>query len=332
MSPIKAISLFSGGLDSSLAVKLIQSEGIEVIGFHFVLPFYTPMDEPILRIEKLSKELGIEIEFFYGGEDYIQIIKNPKYGYGENMNPCIDCKIFMLKKAKIFMEKIGASFLFSGEVLNQRPMSQRKNVMNLIEREAGVKGLLLRPLSAKLLEITIPEKRGWVKRENLLALSGRTRKQQFALAERFEIKNYATPSGGCYLTDPQYSLRLKEAFQHEEDKIEDLRLLRIGRHFRLKNGAKLIIGRDKKENELIENLANEEDFLIEGVGFGSPLGLLKKSKDEMDIELAASICMRYSKKRKEKSVRVIIRNKNKNLKEKEVTPMDKRKVEEFLIR
>jgi tRNA-specific 2-thiouridylase len=328
---MRAVSLFSGGLDSILAVKIIQSQKIEVIAFHFVLPFYYIKNEEQLRTVKVARKLKVPLKIFHGGRDYIEMIKKPKHGYGQNMNPCIDCKIFMMKKARNFMKKIGASFLFSGEVPGQRPMSQRKKVIKLIEKEAGIEGLLLRPLSAKLFTPTIPEEREWVKRDRLYDLQGRGRKPQIELAKKIGITEYPSPAGGCCLTDLDFSIRLHDAFEHNEDTIPELRLLRFGRHFRFKSGAKLIVGRNEKENHIIETLADDNDLLIEGVGFGSPIALLKNTKKPEDIETSCSICVRYSKKRTEKSAKVSVRTKKENITEKEVVPMEREAVDSLLI-
>ncbi len=328
---MKAVSLFSDGLDSILAAKLIQNQGIDVIAFHFILPFYYIEDEKQINAVKTAHKLNIPIEISHGGRDYIEMVKKPKHGYGKNMNPCIDCKIFIMKKARIFMEEIGVSFLFSGEVLGQRPMSQRKHSMELIEKEAGVEGLLLRPLSAKLLPSTIPEEKGWVKKENLCAFEGRSRKPQIALAREFGITEYPSPGGGCCLTDLDFSVRLRDAFEYNEDSSLKLQLLHFGRHFRLKSGAKLVVGRDEKENQIIESLAEENDLLIEGVGFGSPIALLKNSKNPEDIDISSSICVRYSKKREDKSAKVSVRTKKGNATEKEVASMNREIVDSLLI-
>jgi tRNA-specific 2-thiouridylase len=329
---MKAVSLFSGGLDSILAAKIIQNQGIDITAFHFVLPFYYIEDEKQIRAVKTAHKLNIPTEIFRGGRDYIEIIKRPKHGYGKNMNPCIDCKIFMMKKARDFMKKIRASFLFSGEILGQRPMSQRKDIIQLIEKEAGVEGFLLRPLSAKLLTPTIPEEKGWIKRENLCAFEGRSRKPQIKKAKELGITEYPSPAGGCYLADLDFSIRLRDAFDHNEDSSHDLQLLHFGRHFRLKSGAKLIVGRNEKENQIIEELAADNDLLIEGVGFGSPIALLKSIKNPEDIDISSSICVRYSKKRTEKSVKVVVRTKKGNITEKEVAPLKREVVDSLLIR
>jgi tRNA-specific 2-thiouridylase len=328
---MKAVGLFSGGLDSILAVKLIQNQGIDIKAFHFVLPLYFIEDEKQIKAAKTAHKLNIPIEIAHGEKDYIDMLKKPKHGYGKNMNPCIDCRIFIMKKALNFMGKIGASFLFSGEVLGQRPMSQKKNIMKLIEKEAGVESLLLRPLSAKLLPPTIPEEKGWVNRNELYNFQGRGRKAQIKKAKEMGIKEYPSPAGGCCLTDFDFSIRLKDAFKYKEDAIPELKLLHFGRHFRLKSGAKLIVGRDKKENNIIETLAGNSDVLIEGVGFGSPVALLKNSKNPEDIDISSSICLRYSKKRDEKRVKVSIRTKTEEITKKEIAPMAKEEVDSLLI-
>jgi len=328
---MKAVSLFSGGLDSILSAKIIQLQKIEVTAFHFVLPFSYIKDEEDIGAVKTARKLGIPVKIFRGGRDYIEMVKSPKHGYGKNINPCIDCKIFMMRKAKIFMEEIGASFLVSGEVLGQRPMSQRKKAMELIEKEAGIEGLLLRPLSAKLFPPTIPEEKGWIEREKLYRIEGRNRKPQIALAKKIRLSEYPSPAGGCSLTDHGFSIRLRDALEHNEDTISELQLLNFGRHFRLKSGAKLIVGRDEEENKTIEDFAGEKDILIEGVGFGSPIALLKNSKNPEDIDISSSICVRYSKKRDEKSVKVSVRTKKENITDKEVVPMNKEDVDSLLI-
>jgi len=292
---IKAIGLLSGGLDSTLAVQLMLKQGIEVIVLNFITPFCTCTKKGCKHdAVRVAKEFGIKIKVIAADEDYIKIIKNPKHGYGKNMNPCIDCRIFMLKQAKEHMEKTGASFIFTGEVLDQRPMSQRKNVMKIIEKESGLEGLILRPLSAQFLEPTIPEKEGLVNREKLLSIKGRSRKPQIKLAEEFSIKDYPCPAGGCRLTDPQFARRIKESFEHDEDSINDIILLKYGRHFRLPDGAKVVVGRNEKENSVIRGLAKENDLLFEVMEYGSPTVLLRNTEQEDDINTVSSLCAGYS--------------------------------------
>jgi len=307
---IKAIGLLSGGLDSTLAVKLMMNQGIKVTALNFITPFCTCTKKGCAHeASRIAKNFDISIKVVAAGDAYMQVVKNPKHGYGKNMNPCIDCRIFMLKKAKEYMEEIGASFLFTGEVLGQRPMSQRREAMTIIEKEAGLEGLILRPLSAQFFEPTIPEKEGLVDREKLFGIRGRWRKPQMELAEEFNIGNYLCPAGGCRLTDPQFARRVKEAFEHHEDGIQDMNLLKYGRHFRLPGGVKAIVGRNEEENSIISGFAGERDLLMEVVGFGSPITLLKNSCDERDIKMAASVCVMYSNCKEKAEVRIGCREK-----------------------
>jgi tRNA U34 2-thiouridine synthase MnmA/TrmU len=207
---MKAIALLSGGLDSTLAAKIVLDLGIELEALNFLTVFCTCTNkgETCLASQKAVSALGIPLKVLNVSEAYLPVVKNPKHGYGSNMNPCIDCRIFMLKKAKAYMEEIGASFIVTGEVLGERPMSQRRDSMRLIEKEAGLDGLILRPLSAKLLPASIPEKEDWVDREKLLKIQGRSRKPQIHLADHYGIRDYPCPAGGCLLTDPVFPLRL----------------------------------------------------------------------------------------------------------------------------
>jgi len=290
---IKAIGLFSGGLDSVLATKLMIKHDIDVFPVLFTTVFCSPPKRFKKKKGVRDTDLDITINMVDLGDEYIKMLKKPKFGYGKNLNPCIDCKILMLKKAKGFMRKKKASFVFTGEVMGQRPMSQRKKIMKIIEKEAGLDSLILRPLSAKWLDITIPEQKGWINREKLLELKGRGRRPQIKLAKEFGIEKFLWPAGGCMLTDPEFTRRLQEALDHGEEKIPDFNLLRYGRHFRLTSSSKLIVGRNKEENHTLENLADEKDVLIEIIGCGSPIGLLRNGIKQ-DIEEAAAICARYS--------------------------------------
>jgi len=302
---IRAIGLLSGGLDSTLAVKLMLNQGIEVVALNFITPFCTCTKKGCKHeASRITKKFEIEIKIIAANDEYIKMLRNPKHGYGKNMNPCIDCRIFMLKKAKEYMGEIGAAFLFTGEVVGQRPMSQRKEAMTLIEKEAGLEGLILRPLSARFLEPTIPEKEGLVDREKLLGIRGRWRKPQMKLAEELNIKDYQCPAGGCRLTDLQFARKVREAFEHNEDSVRDMILLRYGRHFRLPSGVKVIVGRNEEENSIISKFSDEKDLLMEVVRFGSPVTLLKGSCDEKDIKEAASLCVRYSDCKEKAEVRI----------------------------
>ncbi|MDP2938184.1 MAG: hypothetical protein Q8N72_02930, partial [Candidatus Omnitrophota bacterium] len=263
---MKAIALISGGLDSTLATKLIQDLGIELIALNTVSPFCLCNRRSsrgcLYGANSVAKQLGLKLISVDVSKDFLEIVKKPKHGYGSNMNPCIDCRILLFKKAKEAIEKEGASFVITGEVLGQRPMSQKLNTMKLIEREAGLEGLVLRPLSAKVLEQTIPEKQGWIARDKLLAINGRSRREQIAKARKLGINDYPCSSGGCLLTDPEFSRRLKDLIKYGEFNLENVQLLKIGRHFRLNDTSKLVVGRNEKENERLLNLAREDDYLF----------------------------------------------------------------------
>ncbi len=322
MKKIKAISLFSGGLDSILATKIIMDEDIEVIGVTFKSPFYSP-DKAI----EYAKLLGIELKIIEFGEEYLNLVHNPKHGYGKNMNPCIDCHAYMFRKAGELMEKVGASFLITGEVKGERPMSQNKIALKIVEEESGLSGKILRPLSAKLLPETEPEKLGYVNREHLYAISGRSRKPQFELAKKYGIEKYPTPSGGCKLTDPGYAKRLKELIDHNEYNMENIKLLEIGRHFRLPSGRKLIVGRNKRENEILSGYKNRYTILYPKNIMG-PTSLLQSEKEE-DIYLSSEITLTYADHENKKEW-IIIERKGKKT-EIEVYPQEKESIKKYLI-
>jgi tRNA-specific 2-thiouridylase len=295
---MKAIALLSGGLDSTLAAKVIMEQGVELEALNFLTVFCTCTNrgETCLASQKAVENLGIPLKVFNVSEEYLNVVKHPKHGYGRNMNPCIDCRIFMLKKTKAYMEEAGAAFVVTGEVLGQRPMSQRKDAMRLIEKEGGLEGFILRPLSAKVLPTTIPEKEGWVDREKLLNISGRSRKPQIELAEHFGIRDYPCPAGGCLLTDPGFAKRMKDLLLHNpEFSLNDVHLLKMGRHFRFSREAKLVVGRNEEENQKIKTFVQDKDILLKVSGFAGPLSLLRGKFDEKDIEKAAGITVNYSK-------------------------------------
>jgi tRNA U34 2-thiouridine synthase MnmA/TrmU len=295
---IKAIALISGGLDSTLAAKLMQGLGIELIALNTVSPFclcnHRSSSGCFHGASVAAKELGLPLRSINVSGELLEIVKKPKHGYGSNMNPCIDCRILLFKKAKEAMQKEGASFVITGEVVGQRPMSQRRNTMRLIESESGLDGLVLRPLSARLLEPTIPEKEGWINREKLLAINGRGRRQQISLANEFGINDYPCPSGGCLLTDPEFSRRIKDLMKYQELNLGDIQLLKIGRHFRLSDTAKLIVGRNQKENEQLLGLAGEGDYIFgPNEETAGPNALGKGVFNKELIELVCAITCRY---------------------------------------
>jgi len=326
MKKHQAIGLFSGGLDSILAVKLIQELDIEVTAVHFVTPFFSKKEDKD-QIKKVADELGFKLKIIPLAEDYVNMVKQPKFGYGKNINPCIDCKIFMFKKAKAMMEKMSADFIFTGEVLGERPMSQTTNSLNLIEKEAGLTGKLLRPLSGKLLEPTIPETEGIFDRMQLLDIRGRSRKPQMSLAKKFGITKYPNPAGGCLLTDIHYTERLKDAFSYNEDSLNDIELLKYGRHFRLASKAKVVVGRNESENRALEELVMKNDLIFTPTEVMGPLVILRNYRDNQDIEIAAGICTRYSDGHNEESVE--IKCGKKKLK---VKPLESSEIDIWLVR
>ncbi len=295
---MKAIALLSGGIDSTLAAKIVMEQEIELEAINFLTVFCTCTNrgETCLASQKAVNALGIPLKVFNVSDEYLNTVKNPKHGYGSNMNPCIDCRIFMLKKTKVYMEEAGASFIITGEVLGQRPMSQRRDAMRLIEKEAGLEGYILRPLSAKFLPVTIPEKEGWINRETLLGIQGRSRKPQMKLADHYGIRDYPCPAGGCLLTDPGFARRIKDLMDHKSDfSLNDVHLLKIGRHFRLSPHLKLVVGRNEDDNRKIQTFALEGDILLKTMQYPGPLSLLRGDDNGESIETAASITVRYSK-------------------------------------
>ena len=260
----KAIGLISGGLDSILALQLIKEQGFEITGIFIKTPFISNFGEKTIEnLEKLSKEMNFKFIVIEAGNDYIEIVRNPLYGYGKNLNPCIDCHIYMLKKAKEIMEKENAIFVFTGEVLGQRGKSQNLNALKLIEEKSSLKGKLLRPLTALNLPPTDVEKEGIVKRDLLLGIKGKERKLQLYLAQLKNLKYFQTPSGGCLLTDPTFCKKLRDLFDNSEKiDLNDCYILQIGRHFRISPETKLIITRDIRETKKIKNFLIGNDFIL----------------------------------------------------------------------
>jgi len=292
----RAVALFSGGLDSILAIKLMLRQGIEVYALNFLTVFCTCTSKGCMhQAAKAAKELGVPLKVLNITKEYMGVVKNPKHGRGRNMNPCIDCRIFTFSKAREYMNEIGASFVITGEVLGERPMSQRKQAIGIIERESGLKGLIVRPLSARLFEPTLPEETGIIDREKMLDIQGRRRERQMKLAEELGISDYPCPAGGCLLTDKGFSNRLKDLFQYSRDyKLSDLHLLKTGRQFRISESAKLIVGRDEKENSTLLNFIEPGDYVFDVIDIPSPIGLLRGRLDKEALQLTASIMARYS--------------------------------------
>lgn len=272
-----------------LAVKLLQKQGLRIEGINFVTPFSDP-EVP----EKVAKKLRLKLHKVKISRGYFDIIKKPKHGYGANMNPCIDCKIYMLKRAKAFAKKMNVDFIATGEVLGERPFSQRRPLMKIIEKESGLKDKIVRPLSGRLMPVTQAEKRGLVDRKKLLAIQGRSRKPQMRLAKEFGIKEYPTPGGGCLLTDPGFSRKLRDFLANEKTiTCKDVELLKPGRQFRLGKG-KIIVGRDEKENEKLITLARKNRLpWMEVKDYMGPVTVLQGRTGGM-IKKAAEITVRYS--------------------------------------
>jgi tRNA-uridine 2-sulfurtransferase len=303
----RAFSLLSGGLDSLLATRLIMEQGVEVVGLHFITPFfgYHRKGQESRSQERWRKLYGIEARIVDVSQDYFQVLRNPRHGYGKNFNPCIDCKIFLFSRARAMMEEEKADFLISGEVLGQRPMSQRRDTMRIVERDSGSDGILLRPLCAQVLKPTRAETEGLVDRTKLLGITGRGRKPQMELAERMGIRHYPTPAGGCLLTDPELAGRVRKLFtQSPEVSVDEILLLQVGRHFRLSEEQHLVVGRREEENNRLMELFREGDTLLRVHGIPGPLGLFRGREDEQGLELAASIVARYSKAKDQERVEV----------------------------
>ena len=298
----KAVALLSGGLDSTLAISILLDLGIEVEALNFTTIFCncssgSRKEGCGSEAQKVSKLLGVKLRVFNVMPEYLEIVKNPKYGRGSSMNPCKDCRIFMFKKAKEYMRESGADFIVTGEVLGQRPMSQHMKAIKLIEREIGLEGLVVRPLCAKLLPPSIPEEEGLIDRERLLAIEGRSRKPQIKLAAEKGITDYACPAGGCLLADKSFGRRLKDLLGRDPDAdVVQVRLLKYGRHFRLPDGTKIIVGRDKSENDTLEKLGGGYCKYQVDNELG-PVTLASPGLPEATTKLVAAVTARYSQGR-----------------------------------
>jgi len=323
---MKALALLSGGLDSLLAARLIMDQGIEVIGVSFVTPFFGAEGATMG-----AEELGIELVVIDLTDDLFRTIERPKHGYGKHMNPCIDCHALMVRRASEKMEELGADFIVTGEVVGQRPKSQMRFGLGVVERESGIQGRLLRPLSAKLLSPTVPETEGWIDRERLLGLHGRTRKPQIELAEHYGIERYTSPAGGCLLTDENFARALKDVKNHGDLSTVDVRLISMGRQFRLSDTGKLIVGRNHAENERLFELETEGVLFVKCVEHKGPVGVFRGEATPENLEAAARVVSRYADTDDAETVRVRCWGANHEPREMTVEPLTSRRVKELAI-
>ena len=297
------------GLDSTLAIKTMQKQGFEVSAVAIKTPFcdFDCGRGCGFEIRERADNLGVNLKTVYLGDEYIEMLKHPKHGFGSGMNPCIDCRAMMFEAGKKHMEEIGAEFIISGEVLGQRPMSQFAPALKKIEKLSNLEGKIVRPLSAALLPATDPEKNGLITRKDLGMIRCRSRKEQLQMAKEFGIEDPPNAGGGCLLTDPAFSLRALDLFKHiETPTTNDIDLLKIGRHFRLDKNVKLIVGRNKDENEMIKALALQNDILLEVKEHMGPTTLLRGNNIDEHVEFSASVTLRYSDAPKNKTDIVLV--------------------------
>jgi tRNA-uridine 2-sulfurtransferase len=295
----KALALLSGGLDSTLAVRLMLDMGVDVEALNFTSPFCTCTGKNAgckSEAVRVAEEFHIPIKVMNKGLDYLEVVRNPRHGYGKGLNPCIDCRIYLLQRAKEYMVESGADFVITGEVLGQRPMSQRRDAMRVIERESGLEDLLVRPLSAQFFAPTLPEREGWIDREKLLAIRGRSRKDQIERAFEMDVRNYPCPAGGCLLTELSFVPKVRDMLDHSDElNLRDCRLLKIGRHFRIGERTKVIIGRNEADNAMLENVLQPGETAITWMDGNTPAGIMIGAQDPAGIGLAARILLRYTK-------------------------------------
>lgn len=307
----KVVALLSGGLDSQLAIKMMQEQGFDVSAVAIKTPFcdFDCGRGCGFEIRERADDLDVNLKTVYLGDEYIEMLKKPKHGIGSGFNPCIDCRSMMFDAGKKHMEEIGAEFIISGEVLGQRPMSQYKQALRIIEKESDLVGKIVRPLSAALLPETDPEKDGLIKRENLGMIRGRTRKNQLEMAKKYGIENPPNAGGGCLLTEPHFGIKAKDLFEHTKNPtINDIDLLKIGRHFRLDEETKFVVGRNKDENEMIKAIALPDDILLEAKDFFGPVSILRGTNLKKHLKFAASVTLRYSDAPNDKTAIVSIKN------------------------
>lgn len=309
---MKALALFSGGLDSTLAMKLIADQGVEVIAINVNIGFGSIVDRS-KHMKSMCDQIGVKLEIVDLRELYLEeVLFSPKYGYGKNFNPCIDCHGFMFRYTGQLLEKYDASFMISGEVVGQRPMSQRKDAMDNVKSLSNYDDLIVRPLCAKLLEPSLPEREGWIDREKLLDINGRNRQRQLDMAKEIGLEDFESPGGGCLLTEVQFSNRLRDFVDNDTLEVEDINTLKAGRHLRLPDGAKLIIGRHQEDNEKLKNTRSKKYYTARIVDATGPFSLLDKKATQADKELAASFIVSYGKTELDKNYKVLFEDSDEN--------------------
>ncbi len=303
----RCLALFSGGLDSMIAIKLMKLQGIEVTALNINIGFGSKLDTSKL-MEKRANMAGADFEVIDVRDTYIKnILFDPKFGYGKNFNPCIDCHGFMFKIAMELLSKYDASFLVTGEVVGQRPMSQRSDALQSVRKLAGdEEGLILRPLSAKVMKPTKPELEGWVKREELLGINGRGREEQLALAEKFGWDDFEKPGGGCLLTDINFTKKMKDFIKYDDLEVSDIDVLKNGRQLRLDDGAKLIIGRDQEENKRIEDIKSDKYIFLKAKDVPGPSSLLSANATPKELNLAIKAVLSFAKTQLNKKYDIIV--------------------------
>ncbi|MBN1575403.1 MAG: hypothetical protein JW913_02550 [Chitinispirillaceae bacterium] len=328
---IKGIIMFSGGLDSTVAAHLLKSQGLSLLLLHFVLPFYSGLGNGHERIRSLAAAAGLPLRIVEEGEPFFVMVRSPRFGFGKNANPCLDCRIHRLVETRHIMEEVGASFVATGEVIGQRPKSQRLQCLRMIEKRAGLAGRLLRPLSARLLEPTIVERERLVDRERLMALAGRGRQAQFAYARANGLR-HISPAGGCLLTDIGSARRYHAlARKYPGHTLEDFKLIAYGRHFSLGERCRLVIARNDKENEIFEKIISDEDLVFDLADVPGPMGIGRGEFSESEIIDAASMVARYSRVRDSAQVRVRVYRKACAEKILTIEPADPCRCNEFLM-
>ena len=331
----KAVALISGGLDSLLAARVVMEQGVHVEGINFYTGFCVEGHTHAIRRQDRARprrnnalwsaeQLGIRLHILDIIEEYKDIVINPKHGYGANLNPCLDCKIFMVGKAHEWMQSHGFDFIITGEVIGQRPMSQRRDTMPVVARDSGAEDRLVRPLCARNLPATLPEREGWLEREKLYGFSGRSRKPQIALAAKFGFRDFAQPAGGCcFLTDRQYAVKLEDLWKTRGSKhyeLDDIMLLKVGRHLRPRPNFKMIVGREEGENHFLEGYRKRFVHMMP-VSHTGPLVLLDGPVSSADIELAARLTARFSKGRDADRVTVEVHDNRSAVSTLEVVPI-----------